>query len=752
MDFVPDPPSAPQTPPQSGGVNFVPDKPLSQGSALAKVSNSWNNTRAQLARHEADLHQHWHTALSHPVESVLDVMSTPQRIVSGITENVQEHNDLHTSVNKLNDLVWHPTPQKVAKARQAVQQGLHIANDASIDTMVGQWNNWTHGKFKSLVPYVGNAFKTVNNIATDVITDPFAASSDIATGIRGTKAAASLANAPSAVNQMHHLAKAAVNNPAVAPMIHAGIKSGQMVMQHMHNALAQHGAGPAFAHLNNIVQNTQGAAKSIHNGLVNTFSTRPDLIHMGLTPDGRDVRLQLENGQRSLRYNDAKKDAGVINNANDSVQRYAEYVHLHGSPQRSANAKAILPQNMHTSNPPTRALTKTYSVPQIRNMSPDERAEMFKAMRGEIHDNELIRKSKDVFAQQQGKKLTAPGTQIDWGQYRTPNDSFFKDKYGIAKKAADMGRLGIELDPFPHGINNVGTLSYLGGGLDSVARGMAAMVKPVDHTITSRLNEMGAGAPEYTHSNHTGGIPGYAQFRNGASTVLQQMEHGWRAGMLSHLDEKLGPSAPGSKEELLKGALINRKLGDYKALSAFARAFSSFGGPFVAYHLSVLPKAVVDSIKENPLNYENMLRLHNQVQENREGHNQNDFSWSDPVEESAKGVQDPIGYTFNNSSLGLIKTAYDLYQGWSKPKEANHTASEMLLDALGSHIAPLGMAEDSLKNAEGKSFQGQPMSFADHVAAVMFGALSAHIHHKPSPKGEQMEDKFIRKRGFTYGY
>ncbi len=737
------PVSAPRQPaPPVSGAGVLPTIPVKAKSQniVQQFSHTAQQTGRVLAGWESSVWGHWKEALGAGVGADLDVLGTPQRIVAGAVENVQNHSNFHDSINHLNDMIWHPTPEKVNKARTAVQHGLHLATDADIDTMM-------HGTLMhhlgQLSPYVQNALKTVNNVATDTITDPFAIAGDAATAARDLGVAHVISAAPSATHLLVHAARAAAVNPATKPLIHAGVTASRMVAAQVHNLLSKHGAGPAFSHLKDAVAATKNSASNVHQELVNTFVTRPDLLRAGLTPAGRDVRLQLENSQRVLKHKDFTKDEALANDADKSVQRYAEYVHLHGSPKRSAAAKTVLPESLHSATAPSGSLTKTHSAAEIRAMDPEERKVAFSAMRNEIHTNELARRSNEVFKESGGTVLSKDANAIDWHKYNAPR---VEPVAKLAKTMANVGRAGIELNPLPHGGVNVGTLQFLGGGLDAVARGVGSMIKPANEAIKGRLIQMGSGTPDFI-GGHTGGLPGYKEVVNGMSGILGQMEYGWRAGLLDHLDRVLGPSEAGSKAEYIKGALINKKLGDYHNQHAFARTFASWGGPFVMYKLGILPKAVIDSIKENPIRFETASRTEDQVNDNRQGAGQDRLSFSDPVSEARKGVMDPTGYAFD--TLSLAREGLELKADWENPSDPHETLDQGLARIAENHIAPLGAIQGIMDNVQGKSFGGQPMSFTDHMAAMIMGALNGHIHNFPSEKSEIKNEKYINKHAFT---
>lgn len=683
--FVPDSKSqfVPDSKPAPSGGGFVPDAPKPRSLASYVPHINTQQMTEHLADWESNLYEHWHNAVNHPIGTILTATGGLARAEGAVAENVQSHASLHDSLNNINQLVWSPTPESVQKARASLQHGLHMSNDSDIDTAInGHLKKYLGG----LAPYVSNTLKTINNVATDTLGDPFALAGDIGTAARDLGLAR---EAVPATHVLYHAAHAAAVNPVTKPLIHAGVHAARTITSHMYNLLNARGAGPAFSHLKQAVEATKNTAANTHRALQDVFTTRPDLLHAGLTPAGRDIRVQLENSQRILRHKELLKF-------------------------KSADEDSI------------------------------------KALHA-FHDKELARKTKEVFSEEGGKSLTKKGTSIDWDKYKAPSDEFLKKLKKKTKMASDLGRAGIELNPLPHGLVNVGTLSALGGGLSSVARGMAAMVRPENHEVSSRLIQMGAGTPEYIGNHGKGLLPGYKEATNAMSGVLGKMENGWRAGMLEHLDSILGPSSPGSKAEYLKGALINKKLGDYHTQSAFAQYFAAAGGPYVMYHLGILPKAVIDSVKQNPIAYETISRIRDQMQQNREGAGQNELSSSDPVSETAKAVEDPVGFAVSPSTLPLpVSAGIRLYNDWKSPSESHETADQGIMSLLETHIAPYGMYKEAEQNIEGKSFNGQSMSFADHLAAVIMGSLNMHIHSYPSYKTEHREEKYIEKHAGDY--
>jgi hypothetical protein len=735
----------------------------------------------------------------------LNVISTPGREVEGITQAFRKGplagntplskvTDFHDRMTTLNDLVWHPSSQSVNAARESFQRGLHLPTDVDIDMTM---HSALMSHLGQLTPLVRNALKTLNKVGADTLADPFAWASDGATAIRDMGLADKLADAPSASQLLVTAAHHAAVNPATKPLIHAGVTAGRLITGQAYRLLKKHGAGPFFEHLAEAYRGTKNSAADIAKNLHDAFVVRPDLLDAGLTPTGRDVRVQLENASRVRKVQDFKKDESVVHSADASAARFQEYAAEHG-PQGTGSLKdadfknenlpvpksqvkewekkvtdkmfpkgineglargdkaglaertAKVQEKMQKLRPDLDAAfrkARPNKLDNIRQMDPDERSEFFSYLRDNVHKNELARKSKDVFSEAGGKALIKKGAGSipDWESYRAPKVTPVAK---AAKTAADLGRAGIELNPLPHAVGNVGTLQFLGGGLDAVTRGVAAMVKPVDHVAESTLTEMGAGVPEYI-GGHMGGVPGYADLVNRSSGILHKMELGWRTGMLEHLDRVMGPTVAGTKAHYIKGALINKKLGDYNALTAFARTFASFGGPYVAYKFGVLPKALLDSIIHNPINVETLLRTEGQVQDNRAGAKEDKYSGSDPGEELGQMTTNPLQYVINTATMGAVHDINEVTNDWNAPQDTHETWDQGLFKIAQNHFAPLGVVAGAMENAQGKSMAGQPMTFADHVISALISSLNQHIHHNPSEKTARKRERYIDKHAFT---
>ena len=112
-------------------------------------------------------------------------------------------------------------------------------------------------------------------------------------------------------------------------------------------------------------------------------------------------------------------------------------------------------------------------------------------------------------------------------------------------------------------------------------------------------------------------------------------------------------------------------------------------------------------------------------------------------------VTNPFGYIANTALMGVMKDGFELANDWENPSETHETFDQGIAKVAQNHLAPLGAVSGAMENIQGKSFSGQPMSFADHMTAVIMGALNAHIHKFPSRKAKIKNERYISKHAFT---
>jgi hypothetical protein len=282
------------------------------------------------------------------------------------------------------------------------------------------------------------------------------------------------------------------------------------------------------------------------------------------------------------------------------------------------------------------------------------------------------------------------------------------EEHNPITKIAKLGKKAILLNPMPHGLVNVGTLTYQAGGLQAVLNGFKHMIAPTSGS-KERLEAMG-GLLDYVDPTNN------KLFKAG-NDLLHRMEVGWRSGLLEQLDKKLGPSAPGSVEEYLKGHLISNRVGDYRNQSAFVKMFQALGGPFVAFGLGIVPQQFVKTLKEDPHRIYTVLQSLADVQANRQGKRRNIISMSNPITEALKLFSDPVHYMTSSSRIGPLSNLFDLKEEEDEGKYKG--LGERGLDLAAAYIPGAEILGKSYTDISGQNMPGQRMSLADKLADVI---------------------------------
>jgi Transglycosylase SLT domain len=309
------------------------------------------------------------------------------------------------------------------------------------------------------------------------------------------------------------------------------------------------------------------------------------------------------------------------------------------------------------------------------------------------------------------------------------------EKHNPLTKLAELGRKAILWNPIPHGLINVGTLSYMAGGIPAVISGFRHMIAPVEG-VAERLSKMG-GMQDYVDPTNN-------KFLKAGNDLLHRMEVGWRSGLLEQLDKKLGPSAPGSVEEYLKGHLISNRVGDYRNQSAFVKMFQALGGPFVAFGLGIVPQQFLKTLKEDPHRVYTMLQSMHDVQNDRQGKRRNTLEFENPMTAATKLFSDPVHYMSSPSRVGGIAELFDLKdeEDESKYKGLGQRAID-LAQAYIPGAEALGKAATAIG---GKAMPGQKMSLADKLADVVEEEFMNMFYQKATkPKVLRAAKKKISK-------
>ena len=236
-------------------------------------------------------------------------------------------------------------------------------------------------------------------------------------------------------------------------------------------------------------------------------------------------------------------------------------------------------------------------------------------------------------------------------------------------------------------------------------------------------------------------VPTNNKFTQASNDLLHRMEVGWRSGLLEQLDKKLGPSAPGSVEEYLKGHLISDRVGDYRNQSAFVKVFQALGGPFVAFGLGIVPQQFLKVMQENPGRVTNFLNAQKDWQKTKAGKNQ---TFSTPINEALAFFSDPVHYLASGSRIGAISELFDLKQQEDEGKFKG--LGQIGLDLANAYLPGLEDVGKAFKSSTEQSPSGGKANLVDELANVIEASfLNMGRSTEEKPKIVRAQKKKIAK-------
>lgn len=320
-----------------------------------------------------------------------------------------------------------------------------------------------------------------------------------------------------------------------------------------------------------------------------------------------------------------------------------------------------------------------------------------------------------------------------------------------------LQKQAISINPFPHGLKNVGVLAFLHGGPEAFGRGLGYAQKGLDEVKTTRLIGMGLDADYVRNIGHPleetleamgplerGAAKAGTAFEawtNQSNKVLTRLELGYRQALLDQLDRKWPRGEIGSiaerELELKKGHVIRQALGDYRNTSRFVSGLEAFGGPFVAFRVGIVPGAVARSLVRRPNYVEAVARGQETLNETAGGPSALEFGG--PVEDAARlGSQlpFPLGYLTSPSSLGPLGIA-------ARFADPNRTVSagQIAGEAARDFIPGMGEMQSVglLRDAFGGGYDPAPETTTAENAFA--SALGMYYKRRASGKAQTMFER-----------
>lgn len=236
------------------------------------------------------------------------------------------------------------------------------------------------------------------------------------------------------------------------------------------------------------------------------------------------------------------------------------------------------------------------------------------------------------------------------------NMSFGPVTYRIpfwTQKARQLGRAGIQINPIPHGVKNVGSLAHIEGGPAAFGAGIAYAVKGLTDEQMAWHHEMGLSI-DYL-KDAVGPVTAFAN-KIGTQSMLTRLEMGYRQALKDHYDALYGPSKT-IADDYNKAQKIRNALIDYRNVSRFVSGLQAIGGPFVVFRSKLLG-TVGKAILKTPGRVESYARVPTDVNEElkKEGEPAQ-FHPGGPVEDFATAAFKPFDALISPATIGPVASA-----------------------------------------------------------------------------------------------
>ena len=723
---------------QSAGLAQIPRRVFKDVRAF--VSRQPVEANSPVGRAVEEFNSNFNWVVHQPWPSMLNVLGTSSRMGMSVTTDIAAHKDPGTILKDLWHSVWDASDHEVNKLTTGME---HIAHNSPLNLPEHEAiDAWIKDHVpKELQGQVGMIFKGVEDFGAQSVADPLTYSGlgDVVKGAELLK------------------------------LIHPMFAGGRIALWGWKVAKASK-MGDYFTHLRTMSKDYDDIVTNVGK-FFDMMKTRPDLDRAGLSGESKKVRIQIEN--RATQSTQASVEAGsdALRSGDPAQvkQAFLKWYAEHGSKDNAAAARQV-----HGYAGPKVKPTGTLREANLKDAltefmekeHPDEtpaqllerRQQTFQKMRDQVERSQAETQT-DAYLKRFGtpaeKKINV--AKLAMGSREAATIGKGLENFPVFRLLRDWQRATIKFNPFPHALKNVGTLAYLAGGPRAIVRGLINGAEDAakatysgtefgrwaGQTKLSRLQNMAAAAPEYAYEGESLG----GNLRRLSSSSMVRIENGWRQALLE-MQDRIKPTRWGTefedKDELLKGAIINDRLGDYRNQAAFVRLFEAMGGPFVAFRMGIVPRNVALAIKENPARVMAMVRAEYNLQSNRKGHNANELQGFGPPEDFAKMVFNPAAYV--QTTLG----APDVLQQFTGTGEALSQIGRR----LGRQYVPgYSILDEAAQIGTGTAMPGpgphlhQNMTLPDQLAVSVLMALGMYFHEKQLPQTQRAEDTAIHHKG-----
>ncbi len=738
-----------------------------------RMARAWSQKNAELQSRIAHL-----TSIVQrvPIKEFLAVLGAPQRAVGMAAYGMEHGADAHQMAkDEWDGLTNLDTTRNATDAVESALRAAHVPGMLTRSEMQS-WVN-EHDVPAPLKPYLAAVYGAVEDFSAQTLSDPLTYAGGLGIWAKGMKyAGMGLGAAARGLASIDD----AIGGAAAAGRLGSLLKQPGEYMLHA-SAVQRRMAG------------------NVGSRIQDEFAIRPDLQDFtkgkpprgsqsqagGFTSQGVQRRIAVENSELKIKNDETAADQAALRHLSKPNQaiaaRYLRLVYQHGTQDDSDYAARQLGLERTT---PTGWLAGIKGLSGARNVTrdmltigkPDAAYTADDALGALLQGRNRVRQYGT--AQRTAKMVeqfpdsvkpgSSPQTEEDWRGVAMDPKRASRDN-NLFDVMRELQRANVMVFPFAHGIGNVGQLSYLGApdreGLRVVVNGFRYMLgratggKLPGSLVPdeAELTKYGAGQT-YVHEheapglwNHMGDVLGGEQMKSWVikmQTMLGHMETGWRAALwdaLKHNPEtaKLDP--------LVRGAMVAQRAGDPRNVAAFVRSFEQLGGPFVAYRLGIVPRAVLDAIVRNPQRVLAAIRPVLDLQDNRsrEAQQRNTLMVNDPVENAAR-LFGPgfFSYLLSPSTIGLFGFAEQLAGGYVRGEPWEQAAWNTLnsLNPMETPMKIAGWLLPHLPDSQFNPMPGQKMSLVDHLmGSLMTPLASFYLAKAANQKYEMQQIKRVQK-------
>ncbi|MDE2097408.1 MAG: hypothetical protein KGL39_09205 [Patescibacteria group bacterium] len=675
------------------------------------------------------------------VEDAADILGSPQRAVGRIVQGVEAHKNPAAITRDVVGGVFHPGDTDaqgrdvLAQETDAIRALVHAPTHEAINSFVQ-----AHVP-PELAGLVSGLLRFGEDFLLQSASDPF-----------------NLAYGAGALVRVAHLAA------LVRPMLR-----GAQTAKAMAWIVRSHDALSAMPWLSRVAD----AYGQVLHGAGQAFHSEPELSRV-LTDSGRKLKFQIDNAA-SLR--------------GDRLAAEDAHLFAHGTGSDLSDRYVLYQSQLAGRHGSTTAAQVTRWRHTFAAMTPEEQRAAVDAVRAkEVRASRTHMLARELQNANGYRPGTAPMDAKAWDAWtrRHPGMTQWLDQHAVGRVlravASPMRSLltaSLFLNPLPHGARNVGELVALGSSstIHTVTHALGDLAKDTFHeawgnavravgrrdwegvqrelgkialppAMRNRLEAAGSRAT-YTHDLSKmllARVPGIGPVWKGAVAPLQHfltsIEDHWRYGLLEEADRKFGPSRSVA-DELTKGAYVNDIAGDYQHAGVAADLFSAFGGPWTAFRLGIVPRAMmrVLSTTEGRAKLTSFYRAQQDLQHARspQAQAQNYLTLGGPPEDFAKlgaasaqllvGNPSELLY-YGTAGSGPIEAAAG-DQSRSGPRVAQNAARmAQSINPLRSPLESVAALRGQSRPLPGYSNTYAPTMLAERLLDSMLSAFGSYYQKK----------------------